>query len=162
MGLSTSDRFWSKVDKSGGPDSCWPWLLCCDGRGYGMFSLPRGNTKMIRSNRMALILYLDRELTDKEEACHSCDNPTCCNPSHLFVGTHRDNMEDYGSKHFAKGSRHAQAKLSPKQILWAKDQWRSGVTQKAIAEVLGVHKSHISRVVRGLTGHEFLENINED
>lgn len=117
---------------------------------------------MIRANRMALILHLGRELEDWEEAYHTCDNPTCCNPNHLFVGSHTDNMNDYGNKHFAKGERHSRVKVTQEDYRWARSMWESGkMTQKQIASALGVHKAHVSRLVRGLTGHEVLEKLNE-
>ncbi len=160
-GTPLDKRFWDKVDKSGGDDSCWPWTYCVDGRGYGMFSLPRGTTKMIRANRMALQLHLGRVLLPDEESCHSCDNPSCCNPRHLFIGSHDDNLKDYAEKHFAKGSRHSQAKLTHKDYLIAMRMRKEGHTQRAIADHFGIDKSYVSRLVRGLTGHTVLENLNE-
>lgn len=92
--------FWERVQING-PDDCWPWLCARDELGYGFF-----HTKTIhsrkekpyprRTHRIAFRLYYERE-SDKL-ICHKCDNPPCCNPTHLFEGTDLDNTEDRRSK----------------------------------------------------------------
>src|SRR5690348_13988091 len=89
------DRFWAKVDRSGGPDACHPWTRRCNPKGYGQF---RYDVQMRQAHRWILgqqrgaPLRWDDEL--KEEACHNCDNPPCCNLAHLYVGTRASNMAD--------------------------------------------------------------------
>jgi len=88
-------RFWSKVDMSAGPDGCWPWLAGRFPRGYGVFALrPFGS---FVSSRLAYQLAYG-DLSSDLLVCHECDNPPCCNPAHLFQGTHSDNMQDMLSK----------------------------------------------------------------
>lgn len=83
-----AERFWARVDRSAGPDACWPWTGPKNAQGYGIVS---GGT----ASRMALELTLGRRLAVRYElACHHCDNPPCCNPAHLFAGSHRDNAQD--------------------------------------------------------------------
>lgn len=91
---SAQCRFWSKVDKSGGPDACWPWTGALSTKGYGRFALSTGN--YIQANRFSYELTYG-SLGDLF-ACHRCDNPRCCNPAHLFPGTHQDNMRDMRQK----------------------------------------------------------------
>jgi hypothetical protein len=88
-------RFWSKVDKSAGPGSCWPWTGAMDKRGRGKFEL--GPKMCATSYRVAYRLHYEVE-PGALYVCHKCDNPKCCNPTHLFLGTHLDNMADMTAK----------------------------------------------------------------
>lgn len=83
-----AERFWAKVDKRG-PDACWPWLASRCDSGYGKFRVG----KMTRSHRVAFELG-GGEIPDGQCVLHRCDNPACCNPAHLFVGTFNDNVQD--------------------------------------------------------------------
>jgi hypothetical protein len=96
-------RFWEKVDRSGGPDVCWPWLGTRDAKGYGHFSL---ELRMEKAHRVALRLS-GVEVPATLLVCHHCDNPPCCNPAHLFVGTVRDNALDMIAKGRHRRSRPA-------------------------------------------------------
>ena len=89
----TAARFWSKVDKRG-PDECWEWIACKTGKGYGQFSI---------DGRPYLVHRISYELAngaipDGLFVCHHCDNPSCCNPAHLFLGTNKDNICDCVAK----------------------------------------------------------------
>lgn len=96
------ERFWSKVDRRG-PDECWPWLAYRQPTGYGQFTVRKG--EFATASRVALALTVDRPLVLGEVACHSCDNPPCCNPAHLFVGTQLDNNADCRQKGRANRAR---------------------------------------------------------
>lgn len=85
-------RFWSRVDKRG-PDECWPWTAALS-HGYGNMSLPvPGGKKEFGANRISLFLKTGNRL-EFLQALHTCDNPPCCNPDHLYAGDERRNILD--------------------------------------------------------------------
>lgn len=83
-------RFWSKVDTQS-QDECWLWTGLRNRKGYGKFHI--GGSYEV-ATRVMLALQRGRALSSQELACHHCDTPPCVNPSHLFVGSHQDNMVD--------------------------------------------------------------------
>lgn len=91
-------RFWSKVDV-GRPGQCWIWRRSRQRNTYGQ--IYRGG-RLALSHRTAWEL-INGPMPDDAKACHTCDNPPCCNPSHIFMGTQADNVRDMVAKGRAAG-----------------------------------------------------------
>lgn len=111
----TRERFWSKVDIRSA-DDCWEWTGFRTPRGYGRFYAGRG--VKLQASRMSLAMVTP--LAQGQVACHTCDNPPCVNPAHLFAGTQSDNGLDSvakGRARRARGDQMASAKLTPAQVL---------------------------------------------
>lgn len=142
--MQSRARFDSKVDRRG-EDECWLWTGAVTKRGYGRFVLSGGH---FAASRMAA--YYAGILSDQtKHILHHCDNPPCCNPAHLYQGTHQDNVRDMVSRGRAK-FRNA-VKLSPSDAKAIRDS-NSGASE--LARIFGVSPSLISRVKRGLVWKE--------
>lgn len=92
--LLATERFEKQVQKS---ESCWTWIGGRDKDGYGCFKGDVAGVIFTRAHRYSYALHTG-DLLIGRQALHSCDNPSCVNPEHLFSGTPLDNMKDKISK----------------------------------------------------------------
>lgn len=109
-------RFWSKVRKIDG--SCWEWIGGKNDEGYGKFTLDQ-NGGTIPAHRYSYKLNVG-SLPNDMLVCHHCDNPSCVNPTHLFLGTAEDNAIDKETKNRGNhpvGSECHLSKLTEKDVI---------------------------------------------
>jgi hypothetical protein len=109
---SQEDRFWRKVAKSTDKNACWPWMGGRTKDGYGVVHYAG---KHITSHRVAYNLSHSESVAAGKVVCHTCDNPPCCNPAHLFTGTQLENARDAQAKgHYGHGYRKPKIEKRPK------------------------------------------------
>ncbi len=140
------EKFWSKVDK-GQPDECWLWTGGKNESGYGFLYSMR---KRVGAHRASF--YMANGPFDLSMyICHKCDNPSCVNPSHLFLGTADDNNKDMWRKGRAIIPPHIGLNFTEDQIHEIRADPRS---HKALGRAMGVSFSTISRIRSGKSyGH---------
>lgn len=154
-------RFWRKVDKSAGPDACWPFIASIDEHGYGRFHI--GN-RLIHASRAAF-MFANDGVPSNRVVRHTCDNPICCNPSHLILGTHADNSADMSARgRNAKGAAKsaqmfaagfygencAHSTIPANTVSAMRELFSTGkYRQTDLATMFGVSKSQTMRIVRG-------------
>jgi hypothetical protein len=141
-------RFWSKVDKRG-PDECWPWKANTGDTGYGMFWSSDKKT-MVKANREAYRLSVGDPGT--LHVLHRCDNPGCCNPAHLFLGTHQENMTDMvHKKRQWRGAQKPAAKLTEQAVADIRKRYSfREVTIGMLATEYGVAERTLWKALHGI------------
>ena len=130
--------FWEKVDVRG-EDECWPWTGCVrNKKGYGSFR------SRALSHRYAFYLTTGIDPIDDVNVLHTCDNPPCCNPKHLYAGTHQQNMADALNRdRFTRGEASAVTKLTDEQVEEIRRRWLDGEGQAVLAKEFGVSQPSI-------------------
>lgn len=139
------DRFWNYVDMRG-KDQCWGWTGTANERGYGVLSVGDRNRA---ANRIAWLIHKG-PIPDGMFVCHTCDNPPCTNPDHLFLGTAKENIQDMVSKgRGAFGESSGTSKLSLEDVKEIIRRRASGEMIKSIAASYGVYSSCICKICKG-------------
>lgn len=122
--IPVETRFWAKVRKTRG---CWHWLASKSHNGYGQFHAPG----MTRAHRFVYELLVG-PIPSGLSVLHICDNPSCVNPKHLFLGTIRDNQADKVAKdRQAKGEAIGVSKLTEKEVLEIRKRYRRKAYHKS-------------------------------
>lgn len=140
------DRFWKKVLKT---SNCWIWQGAKDKNGYGQIR-PNGSTEMVKAHRASF--YLRWGIVDNSKlVCHSCDNPSCVNPDHLFLGSPKDNAVDRdtkGRKNSPRGSQLPHTKLTPADVRRIREEYALGSkTYKELGNEYGICPENVGLIV---------------
>lgn len=142
--------FWDKVDKSPHPQGCWVWTAAKDKDGYG---IGYWKAKVTKAHRISYEIANGRA-PGKSSVLHSCDNPSCVNPSHLRLGTVLDNNVDRARKcrsFHPTGEKHPMCRLTDVQIVEIRMRHAGGgETYQHLADDYGVSCTHIYRIVKRL------------
>lgn len=154
------DRFWRHVDKT---STCWNYTGNRDKDGYGILRQGFGISKC-KAHRFSFRLA-NGDFDERLWVLHSCDNPSCVNPDHLFLGTNIDNVNDMvvkgrvmkGDRHhrklhpekYPRGERWPTSKLTADKALKIKQLLSSGATLRSLGRVFGVSKQTIAGIRDG-------------
>lgn len=158
---NTPDVLWSKVDKRN-DNECWNWLGYKNEQGYGRVMI---NDYSYYAHRVIYNLAYPNVITlnapkssdDMGFLLHTCDNPSCCNPNHLFVGTHLDNMRDKVAKGRSPdfgGDKGPRCKLSMSQAKEIRELRKSGISAKELAIKFNISLASIKTLLRGKSYRE--------
>jgi len=128
---------------------CWEWTGSRKRAGYGQMGLYKykQNKSPELVHRISAFLYLGFAFTPEDCVCHYCDNPSCFNPDHLFIGTQKDNMRDASQKGKMKGPR----KLEGWQVEEIRKELKRGMRLKPLARKYKVADCAISNIKLGVT-----------
>lgn len=160
-----ASEFWKRVDQSGGPDSCWEYTSSRTVDGYGKLGWTPAMPFYV-AHRFAWFAT-NGPIPDGMFVCHRCDNPPCCNPAHLFIGSNADNMADMVSKgrqlsgdrnptvtnpeRVPRGEHHWSARLTEENVISMREMFKDGQQLPRIAEIFGVSKQVAHKAISGRT-----------
>lgn len=135
--LSTKDRFMKYVQFLDIEGGCWEWMGYKFPNGYGCFN------RHSYAHRTSFELFIGT-IPDKMFVCHSCDNRSCVNPKHLFLGTRQDNMNDMKNKNRqARGEKQWSHKLTEMCVYQIREMLERGYKTKEIAQLFGITQSNV-------------------
>ena len=154
------ERFWEKVDKNA-PNGCWIWtggltrydLSRIHQLRYGLFFLNERDRLVVRAHRWSWE-HTHGPIPENMFVLHTCDNPPCVRPDHLFLGTPLDNMRDMiakGRQQHPAGEHHQRAKVTWEQVHEMRRRRAGGELVGSLAREYGLEESTASRLLRGLT-----------
>lgn len=137
--LKQIEQFHAKI-KIDSPESCWIWTDALDKDGYGKLRISKHKFK--KAHRLSYELYKGN-IPQGYLICHHCDNPSCVNPEHLFLGLPKDNMRDmYNKGRYVNGN----LKLSSKDLEYIKTYPKVYGSGRLLAQFFNVHEGHITRI----------------
>ena len=141
-------KFWNNIEKAS-IELCWNWIGATDRKGYGkFFAVSNGNHKLIQSHRISYFLHYGVDPGDSL-VLHQCDNPSCCNPNHLRLGTHKENMKDMASR----GHVFRSPTLADNDIFMMRELWASNMfTQGEICRFYDLSRAAVCNAINGRTG----------
>lgn len=149
---SDACRFWAKVEK--GPN-CWLWTGARHREGAGkkskrnLYGQVYYKGRPRRAHIVSWALSVGHLPHDGLQVCHHCDVPLCVRPSHLFIGTAKDNLQDASQKGRLNIARPGRQKVSPEDIEAMRRRVTAGETHQAVARDFGISRSTVSEIISG-------------
>lgn len=122
---------------------CWNWIKYRDRDGYGNIAVKSKPMQAHRASYQVFVGPLEPSLF----ICHTCDNPSCINPDHLYQGTHKQNQKDKQNRQRIVGEKHPYAKLKDTDILKIRN---SDLSQEKLGKIYNVTQAHVGRIKRNL------------
>jgi hypothetical protein len=146
MTKTIEERFWAKVNKNTST-GCWEWTAALTNKGYGIFKSAIAGNKAHRQSALLAGMNINGKFV-----CHSCDNPKCVNPSHLFVGTNQDNIDDKVSKNrqHRPEFQHKKRKLTKDDVINIRTIHKN-ISQESLAAEYNVTKTVIWQILNNKT-----------
>lgn len=148
INLEIIERFhekWKENPKTG----CWEWTASKAGKGYGQIKIPH-TRKQIYAHRLSYLIHKG-EIPDGLDVCHTCDNPICVRPSHLFLGSNSDNHQDMKAKgRHLNGEKNKIAKLTDEKVRRIHELSKEGLSQGKIGKIFGVGQQTIWKILHGI------------
>jgi hypothetical protein len=147
-----SERLWEKVAVRG-PDECWLWQAAVDSGGYG--NIDDGTGRLRKAHRIAYALT--HGAPGELHVLHRCDTRRCCNPAHLFLGTHDDNMRDRQDKGRTRlppahrGEANPAARLDAFDVLAIRTLRALGASIAGLAGAFAISVANARLIVSGRT-----------
>lgn len=147
--MTPFQRMMGRLDRT--ESGCWEYTARRDPDGYGMVGSGVSG-RSVRTHRLAYTV-LKGPVPDGMMVCHTCDNPPCCNPEHLFLGTAKDNIGDCWAKNRASdrsGSNNGASKLTTEQVSDIHARYKAKETMTSIAKIHGIGFQNVSLIVHGI------------
>ena len=145
---SPHERFWDHVTP-GFPDECWVWPGAVNGSGYGFLHGDREH-RWVLAHRISWEIH-NGPIPVGKNVLHTCDNPPCVNPAHLYVGTKKDNALDRSSRgrgreNRQQGEANTNAKLTEAEAKAVIALLATGRSQMEVGRMLGISQQQVSRI----------------
>lgn len=134
-----------KIKVAVSPNNCWEWQGSLDPRGYGRMTVQKTNRLVHRLSYEAFVCPIPNGMC----VLHHCDNPKCCNPDHLYIGTKKDNSDDKiarGRDRKARGEQHHNAKLTDSSVRQIRN---AAGSERAIARIFGISPRNVGFIRHG-------------
>lgn len=161
--IENQESFYVNIKKKSIND-CWEWDGTLYSNGYGCFRFCINSFRYhIKAHRASFIINNKKEIPKNYNVCHKCDNPKCVNPSHLFLGTPKDNSRDMVNKNRSfkpRGIKHPKAKLKNNDIIKIRKLHKNGVSTKEISKIFNIGIRHINNIINNKYWTHIKEIIN--
>lgn len=148
--IANQHKFWLGVKKLS-PDECWTWMKYKDNRGYGEFQIRYEGKKMNFAAHRVSYELTNGKIPNGLLVCHKCDNPSCVNPNHFFIGTHKDNSDDKVKKNRqAKAETSGKSKLTWDIVRYIRKSFNDkDITVLFLSKKHNIHEKTITNILNG-------------